>query len=99
MWGTMRMHGIQLQKKSSGMRGSSGSGGESNEKGPAVDNCSLVSGSKGKEKKIMDFLRKNQNNGVWMPFVNDCHNAVQDAVQKNGLLYPSAPGGRFGPAK
>jgi len=80
-----------------GMRGSSGSGAESNEKGRAGgDPCNEVAGSKGKEKDIMDFMKQNQNNGMWFPFANDCHNAVQDAVKKAGLKYPGAPGGRFG---
>jgi len=62
-----------------GMRGSSGSGADSNEKGPRDgegDQCNPVKGSKGKEKDIMDFMRENQNNGMWFSFVNDCHNAI-----------------------
>jgi len=83
-----------------GMRGSSGSGADSNEKGRAGgDSCNDVEGSKGKEKDIMDFMRENQNNGMWFPFVNDCHNAIQDAVENSGLTYPGAPGGRFGPPR
>jgi uncharacterized protein RhaS with RHS repeats len=80
-----------------GMRGSSGSGEASNERGRAGgDSCNEVEGSKDKEKEIMDFMRQNQNNGMWFPFANDCHNAVQDAVENAGLKYPGAPGGRFG---
>ena len=79
-----------------GMRGSSGRGANSTEKGPSADSCNAVKGSKGKEQEIMDFMRDNQNNGVWFPFVNDCHNAVKDAVENSGLEYPGAPGGRFG---
>jgi hypothetical protein len=89
-----------------GMRGSSGSGADANEKGPGDrddkkdgDKCNPVKGSEGKEKEIMDFMRKNQNNGIWFPFLNDCHNAVQDAVENAGLKYPGAPGGRFGPPR
>ena len=44
----------------------------------------------------MDFMRNNQNNGMWFPGINDCHNAVQNAVENSGLKYPGAPGGRFG---
>jgi RHS repeat-associated protein len=83
-----------------GMRGSSGSDVDSNETGPRVggagDRCNVVKGSEGKEKDIMDFMRDNQNNGIWFPFANDCHNAIQDAVENAGLQYPGAPGGRFG---
>ncbi len=82
-----------------GMRGSSGKGADAKEKGPSADSCNVVEGSKGKEKEIMDFMRENQNNGVWVPFVNDCHNAVQDAVESAGLKFPGAPGGRFGPTR
>ena len=78
------------------MRGSSGSGAAVNEKGPIQDSCNVVENSKGKEKEIMDFMKKNENNGLWVPYINDCHNAVQDAVEHSGLVYPGAPGGRFG---
>lgn len=43
-----------------------------------------------------DFMRENANNGVWFPFVNDCHNAINDALSNSGLENPGAPGGRFG---
>jgi RHS repeat-associated protein len=84
-----------------GMRGSSGSDVDSNEKGPSKENkqgdqCKTVKDSEGKEKDIMSFLQENQNKGMWFPFINDCHNAVQDAVESAGLEYPGAPGGRFG---
>ena len=79
-----------------GMRGSSGMGADVNEKGPSTDSCNVVEGSKGKEQEIMDFMRENQNNGIWFPGINDCHNAVQDAVENFGLKYPGAPGGRLG---
>lgn len=79
-----------------GMRGSSGSGATAKEKGPAADSCNAVEGSKDKEQEIMDFMWHNQNNGIWFPWINDCHNAVQDAVENSGLNYPGAPGGRFG---
>jgi RHS repeat-associated protein len=82
---------------SEGMRGSSGSGANANEVGPqGGDSCNEVEGSEGMEDEIMDFMRQNQNNGVWFPGVNDCHSAVSDAVQHSGLEYPGAPGGRIG---
>ena len=82
---------------SDSMRGSSGDGLDgSGEKGPSGDSCNVVEGSKGKEKEIMDFMKKNENNGVWTPGLNDCHNAVKDAVENSGLEYPGAPGGRLG---
>ena len=82
---------------SDSMRGSSRKGLDgSGEKGPSGDSCNVVEGSKGKEKEIMDFLAKNKNNGVWIPMLNDCHNAVKDAVKNSDVSYPGAPGGRFG---
>jgi RHS repeat-associated protein len=85
-----------------GMRGSSGRGQASNEKGPQRsdnpdgDTCNKVEGSSGKEAQVMDFMRQNANNGIWFPFVNDCHNAINDALKNAGLENPGAPGGRFG---
>lgn len=80
-----------------GMRGSSGSGLESDEKGPeGGDMCKVVKGSAGKEKEVMDFMREHKNDGPWVPFLNDCHNAINDALTNSGLPNPGAPGGRFG---
>lgn len=44
----------------------------------------------------MDFLNENKNKGMWMPVLNDCHNAIKDAAENAGLEYPGAPGGRVG---
>lgn len=84
--------------KAEGMRGSSKIGAESIEKGPSsdTDKCKNVKGSKGKEKDIMNYMRENQNNGIWFPFANDCHNAIDDAIKNSGLKNSGAPGGRFG---
>jgi hypothetical protein len=86
-----------------GMRGSSKSGaGSEGEKAPRSginkegNKCNPVEGSEGREKEIMDFMRENQNNGIWFPVVNDCHTAIKDAVENSGLKYPGAPGGRIG---
>ncbi len=80
-----------------GMQGSStGWDDHTMEQGPNQDICNPVEGSKGREDEIMDYLRENADNGIWIPFINDCHNAVQDAVEASGLHYPGAPGGRFG---
>ncbi len=82
---------------SSSMRGSSGYGMNDNEeKGPSSDSCNKVIGSSSKEDEIMNYLNENKNNGIWFPIVNDCHNAVMDAVRNVGLKYPGAPGGRLG---
>jgi RHS repeat-associated protein len=79
-----------------GTQGSSKSGDHTAEQGPSQDACIAVEDSEGHEDEIMDFLRENADNGIWVPFINDCHNAVQDAVEASGRQYPGAPGGRFG---
>jgi RHS repeat-associated protein len=79
-----------------GMRGSSGTGGHSNELGPQGNACNKVENSAGRETQVMDYMRRNANNGIWSPFLNDCHNAVNDALGNAGLTNPGAPGGRLG---
>jgi RHS repeat-associated protein len=87
-----------------GMRGSFGSGQASNEIGPAYgseyggygDICVPVQNSDGKEKQIMDYMKKYQNNGPWIPGIHDCHSAAQRGIESVGLKYPGALGGRFG---
>lgn len=66
------------------------------EQGPSGDACNKVDGSEGKEKQIMNFLRRNQNTFVWIPGINDCHSAVERAIGANGLQSPGIPGGRLG---
>ncbi len=84
--------------RSCGMQGSFGLGPTGRkEKGPSVDNCKKVSGSKNLEKQIMTCCYKNANNGLWTPGLNDCHNAADDCIQAAGLNNPGAPGGRLGP--
>ncbi|MDR2080832.1 MAG: hypothetical protein LBP54_02950 [Campylobacteraceae bacterium] len=87
-----------------GMRSSFGMENPSNEIGPAYgseyagygDVCVPVQGSNGKEKQIMDYMKKFQNSGPWIPGIHDCHNAAQRGVESVGLKYPGALGGRFG---
>ncbi len=37
----------------------------------------------------------NFNNGLYFPFVNDCHNDLERAFEYNGYTYPGTPKGRF----
>jgi len=78
------------------MGSSSGSEQDSNEEGPEGNSCNKVEGSAGKESQVMDFMKENANNGIWFPFINDCHNAIDDALSNAGLKNPGAPGGRLG---
>ena len=83
---------------SCGMSGSFGFGSNgAGEAGPNTDQCNKVPGSSGKEKDVMDFCKKNALNGLWFPGLNDCHNAVKDALEHGGFSGFQAPGGRFGP--
>ena len=82
-----------------GMRGSSGSGGNSSpdDKGPFNGgNCTKVPGSDGTEDGIMKCCRETANNGPWIPGAHDCHNAADRCITGSGLQNPGAPGGRVG---
>ena len=48
----------------------------------------------------LDFMNRinsanNWNNGLYTPFVNDCHNDLERAFDHAGVDYPGAPNGRF----
>lgn len=76
---------------------SSGAVGSCSEKGPfGGDSCNLVDGSNGKESAVMKCCKEHANDGLWVPGINDCHNAANDCITKAGLASPGAPGGRFG---
>ena len=84
-------------RQACGTQGSSGASGTNrSEAGPLQDSCNFVPFSEGIEDKIFNHCNKNANNGVWVPGINDCHNAAQDSVEQSGLKYPGAPGGRLG---
>jgi RHS repeat-associated protein len=64
--------------------------------GPPIDSCVLVAGSPGKEDQIMKCCQDTANTGRWIPFINDCVESAQRCIEKFGLTYPGAPGGRMG---
>ena len=66
------------------------------EKGPAGDSCNKVDSSEGKEQAVMQSMRAYGNAGIWFPFANDCHSAIDAALTPHGLVNPGAPGGRLG---
>jgi RHS repeat-associated protein len=80
-----------------GMRNSSGGGGETgpNDRGPGVDDCRRVADSDGQEDGVMQCCQQTDF-GVWVPGVNDCHDAANTCLVNSGLTNPGAPGGRFG---
>jgi hypothetical protein len=50
--------------------------------------CFPVDGSDGKEDAVMGCCRKTANNGIFFPWINDCHNSVNDCLGNNGLKSP-----------
>ncbi|MBS3763867.1 MAG: RHS repeat-associated core domain-containing protein, partial [Planctomycetes bacterium] len=59
--------------------------------------------SRSKEKKVIDNLIDSANNYlIWCPgelgvgLGEDCHSVIKKVLQRNGLEYPGAPGGRWG---
>lgn len=67
------------------------------EKGPnGGDSCRKVAGSDGHEDKVMKCCKDTADKGIWVPPVNDCHEAADDCLKGSGLGNPGAPGGRLG---
>jgi hypothetical protein len=81
-----------------GMAGSNGIGRHKKEQGPAenYNNCGCLKGSVGKEKYLMAVLKITADDGQWIGFVHDCHNAVERVIESQGLVYPGSPNGRWG---
>jgi hypothetical protein len=67
------------------------------EKGPkGGDSCRMVDGSGGKENDVMKCCQKTADDGIWFPWLNDCHVAADDCLKSKGLKNPGAPGDRLG---
>ena len=49
--------------------------------GPTKDKCTKIKCSVGREKCMMNYCKKMANKTIWIPFINDCHNAVQNAAK------------------
>lgn len=52
--------------------------------------------SNGATRKVMKCCKDTADKGIWVPPVNDCHEAVGDCLKGSGLGNPGAPGGRLG---
>jgi RHS repeat-associated protein len=79
-----------------------GSTSSCSERGPGKDSCRKIPGSEGFEDDLMNCCKSTADGGLWFPEFNDCHNALDNCVQKVGrkrtpMTNPGAPGGRFGP--
>jgi hypothetical protein len=91
--------------KTCGTQGSSGYGDPNRqEQGPLPrpdgspgDSCAPVDGSEGKEQSVMDCCGKHADDGLYVPWINDCHSAAENCLHKNGLSSPSHH--RFKPSK
>jgi hypothetical protein len=66
------------------------------EAGPKTDSCNFVPLSEGRENEVMNQCKEHADDGIWVPYINDCHNAARESVESNGLSYPGSPGGRIG---
>ena len=81
---------------SQGMGASSGSQGSVNE---PIDGLSynVVPNPTGiSEADVMTYMESTMNSGIWIPYVNDCHEAIDDTLGNFGMENPGAPGGRVG---
>ena len=84
--------------------GNCGRGDQNGLEHPASDTCVPIPNSAGLEMEIMNCCRYGSVDGtrwwvpwnLWIPWVNDCHSLAQDCVERYGLTYPGAPGGRVG---
>jgi hypothetical protein len=66
-------------------------------RGPGTENhtCVEIPGSEGKESTVMDCC-KTPRYGFFSVWLNDCHNWVDDCLDKNGLPSPSVYGRFWG---
>jgi RHS repeat-associated protein len=45
---------------------------------------------------LMDYCHEHANDGIWFPFINDCRNAVYDAMEACGVTPPTGVPSRLG---
>jgi RHS repeat-associated protein len=50
--------------------------------------CYQVDDSSGKEQAVMDCCRAKANQGVFVPYAHDCHDAADRCLKENGLASP-----------
>jgi RHS repeat-associated protein len=80
-----------------GMGGSSGSGMIGMEYTfPPPGSYRVVPNSDGREAEVIAYMVETGNQGLWIPFLNDCHTKVDDVLSHFNLENPGAPGGRLG---
>jgi len=86
------------------MGSSSGSGGDQSNNGdfpgwpedgpydpdenPTGDCCEQVAGSTGLEDDVMRCMKEHANDGIWFPWINDCHNSAVDCLAASNLSFP-----------
>jgi RHS repeat-associated protein len=72
-------------------RGSVGRG----EFGLAADSCVLIPGSQGVEDLLMNCCYETANKGPWIPYLNDCYQAVEYCLEAAGFPNPGFSGTRL----
>ena len=62
------------------------------------NSCKAVPGTDDPEtkKKILDWMNKHANDGIWFPYKNDCHSRIDRALKEYGIQPIDSPNGRFG---
>jgi RHS repeat-associated protein len=68
--------------------GRTGGDPESHEPGPPTHACYPINESAGREQDFMNCCRRRQAQGLYVPFVNDCKNTVDDCVTGEGATIP-----------
>jgi len=53
--------------------------------------CVKVEGSEGQEEQLMDCCQHRANAGRWSPLSNDCHNTLENCLNRTGLQMPFNP--------
>ena len=71
-----------------------GRGGSKTES-PKNDACNVI-GDPENIQEIFEYFKNNKDNGLWFPWLNDCHTAIDKTLKHFGLPNTGAPGGRFG---
>jgi len=46
------------------------------------------------DSQFMDDLRPYMDQGIWFPWLNDCHSDLKNGFQQLGVPFPGVPGGR-----
>jgi hypothetical protein len=62
------------------------------EPGPPTHQCYPVNESAGREDDFFSCCERRSKQGLYVPFVNDCRNTVDDCITAQGATLPTLPG-------